>query len=257
MTAINFKYIFILIVSILSFAIIYQYFSKLNTNISGAPPYSEGDLEPPPESNLNSILLNWTRPDSPPKVGLQVGHWKNSELPDELERLRGNTGSTGGGKKEWEVNLKIAELTAELLKKEGIEVDILPSTVPKRYWADVFVAIHADGSLDYGTSGFKATHPRRDFTGNGERLLSFVEQEYEKATGLSKDPNVTRNMRGYYAFAWWRYKNAIHPMTTALILETGFLTSNKDRKIIVSAPEKSAEGLSAGIIEYLKSQSLL
>lgn len=33
-------------------------------------------------------IANWKRPDVPPTVGLQVGHWKTKELPDELERLR-------------------------------------------------------------------------------------------------------------------------------------------------------------------------
>ena len=223
---------------------------------TGAPPYSFEDLEPP-ETDPYSRFKDWKRPEGPPKVGLQAGHWKNSELTDEIERLRGNTGSSGGGKSEWEVNLAIAEVTKELLNTRGINVDILPATPPVDYWADVFVAIHADGSTDLSKSGFKAATPRRDLSGKASSLLEFIEQNYVEATKLKKDPNVTRNMRGYYAFAWWRYQHSVHPMTPSVILETGFLTNASDRRIIVSRPELSAQGIASGIINYLETEKLL
>ena len=40
-----------------------------------------------------SDFSDWQRPDGPPRVGLQVGHWKTQELPDELQRIR----ERGGG----------------------------------------------------------------------------------------------------------------------------------------------------------------
>jgi N-acetylmuramoyl-L-alanine amidase len=64
-------------------------------------------------------------------------------------------------------------------------------------------------------------------------------------------------MRGYYAFAWWRYDHAVHPMTTAAILETGFLTSPSDQRLLVKNPQKVAEGVSKGIINYLEKKALL
>ena len=227
-----------------------------NTQTTGAPPYEIAD--DPPDSNLDeySWLRDWKRPDEPTKVALQAGHWKSSDAPDELRRLRSNTGASGGGKAEWDVNLEIANETAKILSEKGITVEILPATVPPKYWADVFVSIHADGNLDSGKSGFKAASPRRDMTGKAEKLLIFVEEEYEKATNLSKDPNVTRNMRGYYAFGWWRYEHAVHPMTTSIILETGFLTSPSDRNLIVNRPEVAAEGLANGILNYLSEERL-
>jgi N-acetylmuramoyl-L-alanine amidase len=223
---------------------------------TGAPPYNIEDLEPPEEDQY-SWLENWKRPDGPAKVGLQVGHWKNDELPEELERLRGNTGSSGGGRAEWEVNLAIAEETKKLLTERGVEVDILPATIPPQYWADVFVAIHADGSTDTSQSGFKVASPRRDFSGKSGNLVSLVEQEYQKATKLTLDPNVSRNMRGYYAFAWWRYDHAVHPKATSVILETGFLTSSGDRRTIVAKPQIPAQGLANAIISFLDSENLL
>src|SRR5690606_21028809 len=128
-----------------------------------------------------------------------------------LHRLRGNTGAEGGGTTEVEVNLTIANLTKELLEEKGIIVDILPATVPENYWADVFVSVHADGSLDYLKSGYKGASPRRDFTNGANDLVRYVEESYESATGLVYDPEVTRNMRGYYAFSFWRFDHAIHP----------------------------------------------
>lgn len=225
--------------------------------ISGAPPYGVVDDAPDMEEDEYAWIDDWVRPQGPAKVALQAGHYKNDEIPDELHRLRGNTGATGGGKSEWEVNLEIAELTAEMLEARGITVEILPATVPESYWADVFVSIHADGSLDSTKTGFKAAAPRRDVTGKADELLSSIEKEYAYATAMEKDPNVTRNMRGYYAFGWWRYDHAVHPMTTSVILETGFLTSPQDRLIIVEQPEISAQGLASGIIEYLEIQDLI
>lgn len=223
---------------------------------NGAPPYVIEDLEPP---NIDPYawIRDWVRPIGPPRVGLQVGHWKNEELPEELSRLIGRTGSSGGETSEWEVNMAIAEETKKILEERGIVVDILPATVPPKYWADAFISIHADGSESGSTTGYKAAAPRRDFSGKAEKLVNFIETEYEKKTDLVKDPNITRNMRGYYAFAWWRYEHAVHPMTASVILETGFLTNPSDRKIIVNHPEISAEGLAKGIIQFLESEKLL
>lgn len=226
------------------------------SEMSGAPPYGEPEEEVP-EIDPWAWLRTWQRPEGPARVGLQVGHWNSAGLPDELERLRQNTGASGGGKWEWEVNLEIAEQTAELLRAQGVDVDILPATVPPKYWADVFVAIHADGSTDRGVSGYKMAAPWRDFTGNANRLVQIMEAAYEEATDMKQDPNITRNMRGYYAFSWWRYEHAIHPMTTAVIVETGFLTSPVDQRLIVKQPQIPAQALADGLMAYLREKKLV
>lgn len=200
----------------------------------------------------------WQRPPGAPRVGLQVGHWKNSELPDEFERLRESGGGTnGGGKAEWEVTLTIAELVASGLREQGVIVDILPATIPPAYWADVLLAIHADGNLNSAVSGYKVAAPRRDRTGTAEELASLLEDNYGTATALPLDTNITRNMTGYYAFNWRRYEHAMHPMTAAAIIETGFLTSPVDRKIIVAQPQVSAKGITDGILTFLATRALL
>ncbi|HYC79822.1 MAG TPA: N-acetylmuramoyl-L-alanine amidase [Candidatus Binatia bacterium] len=201
-------------------------------------------------------LANWKRPEGQFKVALQAGHWKANEAPEEFPNLRENTGTSGGGKTEWQVNLEIAEKTKAILESQGITVEILPATIPKEYWADLFIAIHADGNLDQSTTGYKAAAPRRDMTGRAADFVKVLEEEYEKTTGLTYDPNVTRNMRGYYAFNWRRYEHSLHPMTTGVILETGFLTNPNDRRIIVNNQEKSAQGISTAVMKFKQQYNL-
>jgi hypothetical protein len=196
---------------------------------------------------------NWKRPEGPMRVGLQVGHWKNDEAPDELSGLRrSGNGAVGGGKTEMETVLKIAELTKALLEQEGIRVDLLPATVPVDYIADAFVSIHADGNNNSSVSGFKISGPRRDFSERANELVRVLYESYGRATGMSRDPSVSRRMSGYYAFNWRRYDHAVHPMTPAVIVETGFMTSARDRAVIVAAPERAARGIAEGILAYLR-----
>ncbi len=197
---------------------------------------------------------SWQRPIGPVRVGVQAGHWKNDEVPEELSGLRGNTGSSGGGYTERETVLAIAERVRTLLVARGIAVDLLPTTVPVDYVADAFVSIHADGNTNASISGFKIAAPRRDFSGKSVDLVSALYETYETATGLERDPSVSRRMSGYYAFNWRRYDHALHPLTPAAIVETGFMTNASDRKLLVGDPDCVAEGIANGIVEFLESQ---
>jgi len=241
---------------VISFGI-FSYYSNLK--VDKAMVEEPEDNVPSIDNSFDPAILykDWKRPDGPAKVGIQVGHWKIDEVPDELETLRTHTGSNGGGKSEWEVNYVIANRIAEQLKDKGVEVEVLPATIEPKYWADVFIAIHADGSTDKTASGYKFASSWRDVTGKSEELVSILDEEYGKETKLDQDPNITKNMLGYYAFAWWRYDHAIHPMTTAVIAETGFLTNKSDRKIILNHPETPAKAISDGILKYLKENGLL
>jgi hypothetical protein len=224
--------------------------------LDGAPPYGDS-RESIPNFVQEGTWSDWKRPDGPAKVGLQVGHWKNEDLPNELAQLKGSTGSSGRGLSEWEVNYVIALEVARLLEERGVVVDILPATIPKAYIADVFVAIHADGNLDPNKTGFKIAGPWRDLTGKADKLTRYMESRYAKETGMVKDHNITRNMRGYYAFSWWRFEHAVHPMTTSVIVETGFLSSPRDQLIIVDTPDIPAKGISEGLILFLEDEGLI
>jgi hypothetical protein len=228
----------------------YAFVSAGRQNSHSATEAGFDEMEDEVLAELADPYINWQRPDGPLRVGLQAGHWKAKEAPDELENIRAN-GAYAAGISEWEVNLEIAEAARDLLEPHGIAVDILPATVPPAYWADAFVSIHADDNDDTRVSGYKVAAPRRDRSGRATELATLLETHYGEVTRLPLDPNVTRNMRGYYAFNYRKYEHAIHPMTPAAILETGFLSSPEDRRIIARDPEKAAQGLVDALLEFL------
>lgn len=205
---------------------------------------------PPLTLNENPFI---TQSSSPPKIGLQAGHWKNRELPEELKKLRTNDGAEGKGKKEWEVNLKIAQLVAEKLNKNGIIVDILPATIPPDYSADAFIAIHADSHTDPSKNGFKASTSWYTKTEKSQKLLEAVTSEYLDRTKMPWEDTITTGMKGYYAFNWTRFKYSVNPETPAIIVENGFLTNAKDADFLINTPEIAAEALTLGILKFLKS----
>jgi N-acetylmuramoyl-L-alanine amidase len=208
-------------------------------NLAPVPPLA---IAPAPEPPAPRRAL---------RIALQAGHWKNSEVPDELDGLRDNGGTRGGGRNEWEVNLDIAERTAALLQAAGYEVEVLPATVPQRYQADLFIAIHADGNNDSSVHGYRVAAPRRDGTGRAQDFANVLTQAYGDATGVRSIGTVTRRMTGYYAFNSRRYDHAIHPSTVGVIIETGFLTSPTDQRILVDDPGRAAQGIFNGVVLYL------
>jgi len=196
-------------------------------------------------------LRSWTRPDGPSRVGVQIGHLNNEDMPEELDGLEGNTGAIFGGYTERSVNQAIAEQLKLLLEANGVVVDLLPAKVPPGYVADAFISIHADGNANRAVRGFKIAGPRRDYSGQSSALVEALIESYDASIDIPKDDNVTRRMTAYYAFNWPRYEHAIHPFTPAAIVETGFLTNAADRAIIVEQPQRVAEAIAEGVINFL------
>jgi len=184
----------------------------------------------------------WRPPEGPIRIALQAGHWKAHEAPDELDGLRYG-GTQWEGLMEWEVNLAVAERTGVMLEELGYEVEILPAVVPPDYHAHLFIAIHADGAADPAARGSRVAAPSRDYTGRAQQMVDLLRDTYGEATGLRRLPDVTRRMRNYYAFNVRRYEHSLDPRTVALILETGFLTSPTDRRVIVDDPDRVARGI--------------
>jgi hypothetical protein len=190
-------------------------------------------------------------PPGPKRVGLQAGHWLTEEHPEELSRLQ--HGTSGGGKQEWEVNLDIARRAARFLEAAGIEVDILPATVPPRYRAHAFVSVHADGDSSGQARGFKITRPAFSSVPEADdQLVAALYAAYEAATGLPRDDgNITARMRYYYAFNSRRYCHAVAPGVPQAIIETGFLTNVSDRRLLLGNPDAAARGIANGILAFL------
>lgn len=213
------------------------------------------ELEPNPNMTVNTkikALANWQRPTGAKRVALQAGHWKAGEAPEELKKLRLQTGAQVENTTELTVNLQLAEKIKNILERKGILVDVLPTTIPPNYWADVFVALHADGNNNPNVTGYKVAAPAWDLTGQAGQLAETLQIEYGKATSLSQDPNVTEDMTGYYAFKWWRYEHALHPMTTAVIFEAGYLTNSYDREILIKYSDQVAQGIAQGILKFFR-----
>lgn len=192
---------------------------------------------------------DWEAPEGPVRIALQAGHWRANEAPWELSGLR-NNGTQWQGTPEWEVNLEIAELAADMLREYGYEVDVLPAVVPPGYRAHLFIAIHADGAEDPNASGYRVAAPRRDATGRAGQVVEILRDTYGEETGIRELSTVTRRMQNYYAFNFRRYEHALHPMTIAIILETGFVTSARDREVIFDAPERAARGIVEAVREF-------
>ncbi len=191
-------------------------------------------------------------PPGPKRVGLQAGHWLNDEVPRELNRLAGS-GTAGGGYAEWQVNLNLAQRTAAILQSYGVEVDILPATVPPSYRAHIFLTIHADGDITGVLRGFKVA--RAGFSSVPEAddaLVAALNLEYGATTGLRRDDeHISRKMQYYYAFNSRRYCHAIAPGVPAAIIETGFLTNAADRAMLLNNPDALALGIARGVLRYL------
>jgi hypothetical protein len=187
----------------------------------------------------------------PRRVGIQAGHWRTEELPEELHRLRGSSGARYGEFREVDLNLEVARRTAAILRRAGIEVDLLAATVPAGYRADAFVAVHADGAARPTARGWKVAAPWR--SSRASRLLAdALAGVYPSFTGLPEDRyGTTFNMRGYYAFSPHRFRHAVSTDTPAAIIETGFITVAEDRELLFGDPEAAARGLAAGIIRFL------
>jgi N-acetylmuramoyl-L-alanine amidase len=191
-------------------------------------------------------------PSEPRRVGIQIGHWQTTDVPKEYgTRILTQTGTSWAGYTEVDVTSEIADRMATLLTAQGIRVDILPTTVPEGYLADVFIALHCDGDGVGELSGFKMAHGSRRGPYE-DKLLSTIKDTYAKATGMSYDSqHITRNMTGYFAFNWSRYQHATSPFTPATIIELGFLSNDDDRAVLVNKPDVIATGLVNGILAFL------
>ena len=177
------------------------------------------------------------------KIGIVAGHWGNDSgavCPDGLT--------------EQEVNLDIASRVQQQLIAAGYDVDLLQEFDPKltEYQALALVSIHND-SCDYindEATGFKvAAAASSAYPEKAERLSACLIDRYAQTTGLKFHPNsITTDMTQYHTF------REINSNTTAAIIETGFL--NLDRTIITQHPDLVAQGVTNGILCFVRNESI-
>ena len=218
-------------------------------DVPGVPPVA---LAPPGGAFVqqNGVRIpKPAMPSGPRRIGIQVGHLDTDKVPAELgSRIVFQTGTTWAGVREVDVNLDIAERVKAQLVSRGYVVDIIPTTVPPGYLADVFLALHMDGDETQQKSGFKIAHGSRRGPYE-DRLVSLLREEYAKQTGLEWDATgISRNMTNYYPFNWGRYQHAAAPHTPAAILEMGFLSNRNDRSLML----EHADGVALAIVNGLQ-----
>ncbi len=209
-----------------------------------APGFRESFRRPLPAAPLNN-------PPGQKRVGLQAGHWLVEQVPPELARLQ--PGTSGGGRQEWQVNLDVAQRAAQLLEAAGVQVDVLPATVPQGYKANAFVAVHADGDLSGSLSGFKVARPGfSSIPSYDDQLVAALNNVYGRVTGLARDDlHISLRMTYYYAFNSRRYCHAVAPGVPQAIIETGFLTNASDRTLLIGNPDVPARGIAEGVLAFL------
>ena len=219
------------------------------------PPLIPGNPESFAEFRRPFPRVPVWNPPGPQRVGIQAGHWRYDQSPDELRHNRLNPGTSGGGKAEWEVNLDICERVVARLEEVGYVVDLLDGTVPIRYRAHAFLSVHADGDVTGTLRGYKVASSRFSATPEADtELCTALWEEYGAATGLTPQPNqVSNRMRGYYAFNARRYQHAIAPGVPHAILEMAFLTNAQDREFLFRQPNRVASGIVNGLRRYLES----
>lgn len=187
----------------------------------------------------------------PPRVGIQVGHLRAGEHPEETAHLRSSTGGRAGDVDEVEVNRSVARALAACLQGRGVRAELLPARLPPRYRADALLALHADASRDPERRGYKSAHARPPRNPLEPRLAAAVDAAYLAAAPLPHDAaNVSGAMLDYYAFDDRRYRHAAHRATPSLIVEMGYLSHDADRAWLLDV-DGPAAALCDGVTHYL------
>lgn len=189
--------------------------------------------------------------EGPIKIGIQPGHWRIEELPDELARLRTSTGAAFGQLRELDVNLAVSRILLERLLASGYDAELVPAAVPAGYRADLFVSVHADRADQPDRRGWKLSPPWR--ASPASKALAAAMAASFAESGLPEDRGgVTANMRGYFGFSWWRYENVISPYTPAVLVELGFMGNAAERARMRDDPAFYATILERGISRFLE-----
>lgn len=157
--------------------------------------------------------------------------------------------------KEADVNLEIANRVQKSLEDLGYKVDLLNEfdTRLNGYRAVALVSIHND-SCEYvndEATGFKVASSLETHDVNrAQRLTACLVDRYGHITGMTfHSGSITGDMREYHAFS------EIDPNTITAIIETGFL--NLDRDILTEQTDRVAEGVTQGILCFIKNENVV
>jgi N-acetylmuramoyl-L-alanine amidase len=179
-----------------------------------------------------------------PRIGIVAGHWGNDS----------GAVCQQDGLREVDINLEVATRVKESLAGEGFDVDLLKEFDPRLtgYAALLLVSIHTD-SCEYindQATGYKVSASMSTkYPEKASHLTTCLRVKYAETTGLSFHPgSVTPDMTSYHAF------DEIDPNTTAAIVEVGFM--NLDRNFLTKNPDLVANGITRGILCYVRNEDL-
>jgi N-acetylmuramoyl-L-alanine amidase len=178
------------------------------------------------------------------RIGIQAGHYKHNEgftCPD--------------GIKEVDIDYVIANKVSLLLSASQISVDVLNEYDLNliNYKADALVSIHTRSCTDASAaaSGFTlGTSISARETEKTNSLAACLAEQYNQNTGLVFNYQVIPDDQvNSHTFL------DINAQTPAVQIETGSLVA--DRTILLEGSDRVANGITAGILCYLKSQGLI
>jgi N-acetylmuramoyl-L-alanine amidase len=193
----------------------------------------------PPDNPL--AFLPTVTPRPRPMIAIVAGHYQND-----------SGAICADGLTEAEINLDIATRVEKLLTQEGFDVYLMAEKDERLYGFQglALVSIHADSCefINNEATGFKVAaalaSARPD---KANRLVACLTSRYYETTGMTFHAgSITQDMTSYHAF------EEIHNETAAAIIETGFM--NLDRLILTKRPDLIAEGITKGILCYIRNE---
>ena len=183
----------------------------------------------------------------PTKIYIDQGH--NPVNP--------NAGSEGNGLREQDIVYEIGQLTADLLRANGLEVRLSRpnpdtqlgtsnSTSLRRrvddansWGADYFISLHTNASVNESASGSEAFVYRRNSA--AEPLAENILTQLNYSTGLRNRGVVARP--GLYVLRKTRMP--------ATLIELGFISNASDAELMEYNPQLFAAGVANGVLAYL------
>lgn len=180
-------------------------------------------------------------------VGIVAGHSGNDSgavCPPELNNTR-----------EVDINLNVAEQVRANLTNLGVDAELLTEFDDRltEYRANALVSIHADSCIyvNEQATGFKVAPALSNlYPEQSQRLTNCLRARYGEITQMHfHSGSITRDMTEYHAF------EEISKLTPAVIVEVGFM--NLDYKILTEQPGLLAEGVTQGILCFLKNEPVV
>jgi hypothetical protein len=195
------------------------------------------------------------------RIGIQAGHYQQ------------DSGAVcSDGTREVDINIAVANKTAEILRGWGYTVDVLPAPINNvhNYIADVFVALHTDQCAS-SYRGYKISRWKGQagsgLDGSGDasdRWVKTLWSEYGYATGLNRDViqgHYAPCMREYYALnpvdggpiceGQYNQISGISTNTPGAIIEMGWLSGDYDFITSTDGQLKMAKGIANAVDRFL------